>query len=224
MCKMTLAVLCAAGLALGLAGAAQASLITGVSAAASTEWEAYSGGPQRPASRTTDNSGMSDSGSPTTENFSTDFATPPSPTHGKSETTSMWMSKEGVVVTDQWISFTFSTAQTIAEFAVWNYNEANYTNRSIKGLTVYAYDSSNALVGSLTTQFAQAGGTATEPGQSFVPSTNWTNVKKVTFDVATNWGGNAVGLGEARFYTPEPATLALLGFGGLGMLLSRKRR
>jgi hypothetical protein len=46
-----------------------------------------------------------------------------------------------------------------------------------------------------------------------------------------NWGTTGsdsyfsmYGLSEPLTITPEPATLALLGLGGLGMLLNRKRK
>jgi hypothetical protein len=39
-----------------------------------------------------------------------------------------------------------------------------------------------------------------------------------------DWGTPNSGISEVQFWTPEPATLALLGLGGLGMLLSRKRK
>jgi len=221
MSSRMLVVLGVVGLVLGLAGAAQATLITGVTATASTEVGSWS-----PASRTTDNSGMSDAASPHTVNFSLDGS---KPTHSYAYG-DMWLDKWNETIANQWITFDLGSAQTVAEFAVWNYNESwAEDDRGTK--TLYIWTSPDATGDTWTQQgglqtFAKAPAHDTRaPGESFVLSSSWTNVRRVKFDIETNWGdGSHVGLSEGRFYTPEPATLALLGLGGLGMLLSRKRK
>ena len=224
MCKMTLAVFCAVGLALGLAGAAQAELIS-VDAAAATESSATYYG-VADATQACNNSGMSDEASPTTTNFSIDS----SPTHVMTQESSKtgWLTENAETVSP-WAIFVFSSQEpVVAEFAVWNSNWGGYPSRGVQDL--YIYTSPDKTGDTWTQQggtwtFAQAPASGNTTGESFVLSSSWTNVRRVKFDVESSYGGcNFVGVNEVRFYTPEPATLALLGLGGLGMLLSRKRK
>jgi len=196
-------------LSLCLAAPAQAELIEGVTATASS----YHDGAWVPG-YTVDNSGMSDKDAPHTVNYSED---PHKPTHGtgfsvSSTLSDMWVSKGGD--TTGWITFTFDTVQTIAEFAVWNH--LYETARGIQTLNVQTStdgstftDQISPVSGTTTWSFARAD-QGTGAGEGFTLSSKWTDVMVVRFDIESNWGDTQhTGLSEVRFYTPKPGIISL---------------
>jgi len=229
MCKMTLAVLCAVGLALGLAGAAQAATMTNISGVTVT-WINPSGYSfTQEGNLTAIANGVGLSGTGLTR------------THSISYTDTMWQaynqSQGPLEVRDLYVSwiFLFPSIESVGLMEVWNYNRPlTDNNRGIKTVNIYTSASSSgdldwASKGSRT--FAPATFQSTYAGEDFTVS--WSNVRRVKFVGTDSYNNNLPwasgagphsGLSEVQFWTPEPATLALLGLGGLGMLLNRKRK
>ena len=230
--KMALAV--AVALVFGMmfsTGTAQADLIdpSTITASSSHDWgTSY-------CANMVNNSGMSDSGGVHTVNFSTDLS---KPTHSTGDRANDWITDQ-TVVTDVWVQFTFSAAQIISEFAVWNQSEdMAYQTMYIATQDATTLEWTNQIVpagytgaGTTTWTFAEGDASNSDPGGGFILSTNWTNVKAVRFTVQSNWGGPVLAgdltLNEVRFYTPlassvpEPAGLGLIG---LALLAVRRRR
>jgi hypothetical protein len=129
-----------------------------------------------------------------------------------------------------WVAFTFNTPQAISNMWVWNNNSSANPYRDWKTVAIdYTTDG---------TTWARLGGAgywftfAQSPGADGYVCNNIINfggisVKEVVLNLAIN--GNYSenydfnGLSEVRFETvPEPATMILLGLGGLS-LIRRKR-
>ncbi len=131
---------------------------------------------------------------------------------------------------DGWVQFEFATAQEISKMWVWNYNNPNYLGRGWESVAIdYSTDGTTWTRmggGDTYLTFAQAPGTDGYECNNIIDFGGIT-VKKVvlTLGWATgNYGDPSyAGLSEVRFEeVPEPATMLLLGLGGLGML-RRKR-
>jgi hypothetical protein len=142
--------------------------------------------------------------------------------------------------TDGWIQLDFSTPQTISKMWVWNYSGYGRQERGWKNVAIdYSTDGTtwNRLGGAdFWYQFGMAdgGGDFTGPS-SFTDVIDFggiSGIKKVCLTARFadgTWVGaqgndySHGGLSEIRFEAvPEPATMFLLGLGGLGMI-ARKR-
>jgi hypothetical protein len=134
-----------------------------------------------------------------------------------------------------WVLFTFEKNTSLKEIVIWNLasSEDTYAYHRGMGAVTITYstgaDTTGTTGGSLFT------GTLNEAAwvtggvgyQNDITFTEISNVKAVKMTYTSTYHstqpGDAVGLSEVRF-APEPATMALLGLGGLGVLLRRKRK
>ncbi len=110
---------------------------------------------------------------------------------------------------------------------VWNYNDAGNLGIGAKDVKIsVASSEGGAFTDIWTGQFDQAPGLDNvDFGQ--VIDLNTADVRLVRFDITSNYGftarGGLTGFSEVRFATPEPSSTALLGLGGLALMLRRKR-
>ena len=143
-------------------------------------------------------------------------------------------------VNEQWVSFSFPSSEALDFMRVWNGNQTSGIDQGIEkaylwystagSLPAIAASVGGASPGAWTQvpgglrTFAQANGLATYDGESM--SLAGIDAKHLLIDIETNYGSTqSVQLSEFQFFAaviPEPATLSLLGLGGLAML--RRRR
>ena len=138
-----------------------------------------------------------------------------------------------------WVLFNFAKNTSLNEMVIWNVlsEETNaafgrgmkavsitYSTGSdttgLGGGTIFSGDLKQATWMGDKTQHTIANGWGYTDDFTF-PEVQ--NVKAVKITFTSNYGGDGTGLSEVRF-APEPATLALLGLGGLGLILGRKRK
>ena len=109
------------------------------------------------------------------------------------------------------VTFDLGAIYTINRFHVWNYNEnpPNLTDRGVNRVSV-KYGTTPDLGSTVTgiTNFAQADGIATDPGESFDEFRPF-KARYIKFDIISNHGGdnNFYGLSEVQFHgvlVPEP--------------------
>ena len=146
----------------------------------------------------------------------------------------------GEPVNEQWVSFSFPSSEALDFMRVWNGNQTSGIDQGIEkaylwystagSLPAIAASVGGASPGAWTQvpgglrTFAQSNGLATYDGVSI--SLAGIDAKHLLIDVETNYGSTqSIALSEIQFFAaviPEPATLSLLGLGGLAML--RRRR
>ena len=150
----------------------------------------------------------------------------------------MWLTSGGTQAygpkdADPWIEFDLGAVYTIDSIRVWNMNHSANTDRGVKDLAI-EYGNTAALGSTLAgvTQFAQASGLSTYEGEIF-DSGDFTSFQarfirfEIVNDANRNWGDDDfTGLSEVQFSgvaVPEPTTTALLGLGGLALILRRRK-
>lgn len=150
---------------------------------------------------------------------------------------SMWLS-QGTFATPNdplpaFITFDLEDNYDLSSFTVWNYNESGATARGANGVTVSVASSEGgsftALAGITTFTIAQ-GDAVTAFGETFdlTALAAAGNVRLLRIDITSSHGGDFdfAGLSEIRFdgeAVPEPTTTALLGLGGLALILRRRK-
>ena len=129
--------------------------------------------------------------------------------------------------TSEWIAWDLGGTYTLSKVHVWNYNENGYTDESVKKLDIQKWTGAaweNVYTG---LEWSQAPDSDEYAGFDQEFSTPITT-SKIRFANLENFGGEGanygVGVSEVVFYVPEPATMALLGIGALGMVMRRRLR
>ena len=150
----------------------------------------------------------------------------------------MWLSDTSVSVSDahggnipDWITIELDQPRLVDKLHIWNYNEGPnpaYAYSGAKLVEIWATDTVDgysvpadlAFVGDLQVATAQTDYT----GYDLVFDTPIL-MKELSIEVYTNWNGatGPIGLSEVWVHeVPEPATIALLGLGGLALIRRKK--
>jgi hypothetical protein len=222
--------LLAAVLFLVAASAAQADLIVGVTATASSFYSGTSLGPPIALVNGSGFSGVA----PNWADVDSDGV----PEHGNEWRNKMWMSAAGTNINEQWVEFALPASEGVDFMRVWNFNQIGDTsaepNKWERGVQ-------NAVVewrpDALSPWVTLNGGNpfTFTPGTGLLDYDNVTDIKFagaparfVRILVQNNWAGKTgagyVGLSEVEFVAPEPGSLAVLAMGGLALLRRKLRR
>ena len=137
--------------------------------------------------------------------------------------------------TTEVLTFTLSEASDVDTIHLWSYNRAERT-RGVKTFDIsFSTDSIGTAIGSLTfpTTITGAtlgdftmGSTGTDTSVQTKTFANQTGVTHIRFTNLTTFGSTSyVAISELRFGSavPEPTTTALLGLGGLALILRRRK-
>ena len=202
----------------GLAVAANAALVI-TPVGATTTGGNLSG---RPIENTIDGSGLSGVGDILTQ------------THSVGVNSDLWLSADG---NGSGVEFVFNLGgtYTVDSVHLWNISyTSGAVNRGLKTVDVtFSTDGGlnyNTLIeGSEYDDFGNYAMSATGGAPGVAETKTFTAVAGVThikFTDSTNHGATYTGIGEIRFggVVPEPSTTALLGLGGLALILRRRRK
>lgn len=139
-----------------------------------------------------------------------------------------------------WIAWEFDKAYNITTVNVWNYNQPGYQGRGMRHIKIEtSLNGSTWTTLSADTELKSARGDNNmvagnslsfgDVSAKYVRFTAHTLVGSISggdySSLSGNWGQDIarVGLSEVQFIaTPEPATLALLGFGALSLIRRKK--
>ena len=141
-----------------------------------------------------------------------------------------WLSSSGVADGDPAVELTFDlgvgASYDIDSVHLWNYSATNGVLRWIKTVDV-SFSSDNVTFGNTIDDLTFADvPTNTQVGVDTVAFSTVSNVRYIKFSNITN-GGDAsfLAFSEIRFgsVVPEPSTTALLGLGGLALILRRRK-
>ena len=141
--------------------------------------------------------------------------------------TSVYWFSSGADKASPSIDFDLGGTFTVGEAHVWNWNASNDTNWGVKDFTlVFSTDGlfDGGEASQSFTNIGQGTGLASYTGEHFT-LTPVAGVTHIRLQVDTPTGGSFTGLSEVRFSeaVPEPTTTALLGLGGLALILRRRK-
>ena len=148
-------------------------------------------------------------------------------------TTNAWMVQgeySSGTDTGPWdITFDLEGNYDLSSLKVWNWNEAGSITAGAKDMEILVASSvGGAFTPVATVALAQAPGNTSYFGEDFA-LTGADDVRLVKFNITSNHGyaSSLMGLSEVRFdgvaAVPEPSSAALLGLGGLALILRRRK-
>jgi len=222
--KTTMSLAAAMGTLALSATSAQAAVIQPIDAREST---AFSG---RPATDATNGVGLDD---PTS--VETGDPVPVTWTLHNNLGADQWMSASGSTISDQWVMFDLGTEYQTDSMFFWN-TFLGATSRGTSDMDVsFATTLDTSFATALITDSNWGSTVNLTPAEGVVVDSKgagelltYTSVsaRYVLFEVNANHGdGSYVGMSEVRFIeaVPEPSTTALLGLGGLALILRRRK-
>ena len=126
------------------------------------------------------------------------------------------------------LTFDLNGTRTVDTVHLWNYSATNTAfNRGLSSFDVsFSTDGGNNYVSTINVAgFASAGAAGVDTPSQTKLFTAVNGVTHIQLTNLVNHGGDRFGLGEIRFgdSVPEPTTTALLGLGGLALILRRRK-
>ncbi|MEO5959452.1 MAG: VPDSG-CTERM sorting domain-containing protein [Opitutaceae bacterium] len=198
------------GILLVLCASARATIIQPNTATASTTYQG-----ENIASHTIDGSGLQGP-----------VAT--LPTHSVSSTLTHWLSSNQGLVTDQYITWGFSSPQTLDTIYLWNAQAPHY---EVGEFALTFYNAAAAIIGTYSGTLAFGSNAAQPFGFSPLAGVSSVRLDVNGYNTAFAGSGNYVGLAEVAFRTgtvtgvPDGGTTAtLLGLGLFGLAFCSRRR
>ena len=139
------------------------------------------------------------------------------------DTGSYWQGNSPGVGTT--ITFNLGSEYDLAGTWIWNYNHSSST-RGMSAFEIYVGGSGDSAASTLVkgdaliNLYSQNADAKPAEFEAFAAS----NVQYVRFVSKATGANDRIGLGEVRFEAvPEPSTTALLGLGGLALILRRRK-